>query len=104
MTPRYQVEWSDRATEQLSQICLDHRDQLAAVAQSADEIDQLLARYPWQTGESRHAPHIRHFYAAPLGIEYEIIEDDFRVLAMPFGFMSGDAPFPFAAGGGRFKG
>ena len=75
----YIVEWKDRAERQLAAIWLAATDR-NAVTMTSNRIDQELARRPLQLGESRASSVQRILIDPPLGVEFEVIEDDKRVI------------------------
>lgn len=75
----YDVEWGPQAENMLAAIWMIATDR-DAVNDAAAEIDRRLARDPLQFGESRTSSVHRVGYVLPLGVEYEVIEDDKRVI------------------------
>lgn len=76
---RYEVLWGPVAVQQLAAIWLAAADRNAVTA-AADRLDRWLARIPLQLGESRTSSVHRVAYHDPIGVEYEVIEDDKRVI------------------------
>jgi hypothetical protein len=76
---KYDVRWGLRAEQMLAAVWLGAADRLA-VTRAATWFDDQLARSPLQLGESRTSSVHRMAFYAPLGIEFEVIEDDNRVL------------------------
>jgi len=75
----YEVLYGTVAERQLADIWLGAADR-SAVTAAADWLDQWLARIPLQLGESRTSSVHRVAYRDPIGVEYEVIEDDKRVI------------------------
>jgi hypothetical protein len=75
----YQVVWGPRAEAMLADVWLDSPDR-NAVASAAAWLDARLLRQPLTLGESRDSSVHRIACRPPLGIEFEIIEDDKRVI------------------------
>jgi hypothetical protein len=75
----YQVVWGPRAEVMLADVWLDLPDR-NAVASAAAWLDARLLRRPLTLGESRESSVRRVAYHGALGIEFEIIEDDKRVI------------------------
>ena len=76
---RYVVVWPERVTDDLMSIWTLAPDP-SAVAASADRIDYHLTFAPLSFGESRESSLRRVAHLAPLTVEYEVIEDDKRVV------------------------
>jgi hypothetical protein len=74
----YVIEWTARAVNQLAAIWLAAADQLA-VTQAAHRLEQALARHPLVIGIPRTSSVNRTVIDLPLGMDYEIIEDDKKV-------------------------
>ena len=74
----YTVEWTDAALNQLAAVWTAAADRNAVTAAS-HRLDQDLARDPYGRGVRRNASVNRTAIDLPLGIDYEIIEDDKRV-------------------------
>lgn len=72
---KYTVIWGPRAEAMLADIWLtsSNRD---AVTEAAARFDKQLALIPLKMGESRESSVHRVSYDPPLGVEYEVIEDD----------------------------
>lgn len=73
----YTVTWTPVAEQKLAAIWIAAEDRQAVTA-AANEADQLLGRAPRACGESRGAM-LRVMFAGPLGVEFEIVEDDQKV-------------------------
>ncbi|MFO0810373.1 MAG: hypothetical protein U0746_17250 [Gemmataceae bacterium] len=69
---KYEVVWKDAAEEDLARLWTDAADR-DAVTRAAAEIDRLLARDPWGSGESRSGG-FRVTFVEPLGVTYRIDE------------------------------
>ncbi|CAN5197739.1 hypothetical protein BH10PLA2_BH10PLA2_23800 [soil metagenome] len=76
---RYDVRWGPRAEQMLAAIWLAADDR-QAVTRATTWFDDQLARSPLGFGESRTSSVHRLAYFALLGIEFEVIEDDKRVI------------------------
>jgi len=76
---KYEVLWDMRAEADLATVWLAAADR-HAVGRAANWFDNQLARSPLQLGESRISTVRRLAFYAPLGIEFEVIEDDKRVV------------------------
>jgi hypothetical protein len=76
---RYEVRWDARAEAELAAVWLAAADRLA-VTRAATWFDDQLARSPLQLGESRASSVHRLAFYSPLGIEFEVIQDDKRVV------------------------
>ncbi len=76
---KYVVLWDARAEADLAAIWLAAADRLAVV-RAASWIDNHLERSPLRLGESRASSVHRVAFYSPLGIEFEVIEDDKRVV------------------------
>jgi len=76
---KYQVTWGPRAEEMLTDIWLVAADR-KAVTQASHWLEQQLAFKPLELGESRASSVQRVAFRPPLGIEFEVIEHDKRVV------------------------
>lgn len=76
---RYQVLYRPVAEQELATIWLASPDR-NAVTRAAGLLEQALTRSPLTLGESRSSSVHRVAFHAPIGIEYEVIEDDKRVV------------------------
>jgi hypothetical protein len=76
---KYTVIWDDRAIEELTALWLKAVDR-RAVTTAAKRIDEWLGRDPLNVGESRASSIQRIAWADRLGVEFEVIEDDLRVI------------------------
>ena len=70
----YTVVWTPIAEQKLAAIWNTANDS-AAVTAAANEIDLFLSTKPRLCGESR-GKSLRVTFAGPIGVEYEVIEDD----------------------------
>ena len=76
---KYEVLWDARAEADLAAVWLAATDR-HAVTRASSWFDDQLARLPLQLGESRASSVHRLAFYSPLGIEFEVIEDDKRVV------------------------
>jgi hypothetical protein len=74
----YTVIWEPPAENNLADVWLAAPDQLA-VTQAAHRLDMALAQHPFAIGIARNSSVNRTATDFPLGIDYEIIEDDKKV-------------------------
>jgi hypothetical protein len=75
----YRVAWRQFALDELARIwLLADSAQRNAITQAAHRIDQRLEMRPHDEGESR-SPGLHFLFELPLGISYEILEDQKRV-------------------------
>ena len=75
----YEVVWTEVAENHLAAVWLAAPDQ-AAVSVAAHLIDQELAVRPLNVGDRRSSSVHRVVYRPPLAVEYEVIQDDSRVI------------------------
>jgi hypothetical protein len=75
---KYAVIWIPNAEQRLASIWLTASDRNGVTA-AAHQLDQLLSTTPLATGESRQSSVLRIAYEDPLGIRFEVIEDDKKV-------------------------
>jgi len=75
----YEVFWGPIAESMLAEIWLDAPNRGFAT-QTAADLERKLAQDPLHLGESRASSVQRIVYQPPLGIEFEVIEDDKRVI------------------------
>jgi hypothetical protein len=75
----YVVTWVPVAEQDLATVWLAAPDR-TAVALSAHQLDVTLGDDPLSFGESRRSSVHRVGFDPPLGIEFEVIEDDKKVL------------------------
>jgi hypothetical protein len=76
---KYDVRWGPRAEQMLAAVWVAAADR-QAVTHAATWFDDQLTRSPLQLGESRASFVHRLAFYPPLGIEFEVIEDDKRVV------------------------
>lgn len=76
---KYSVDWEERAVAELTSIWIASENR-AAVTVSATNIERMLGLYPLLLGESRASSVQRVTFSGVVGVEYEVIEDDFRVI------------------------
>jgi hypothetical protein len=76
---RYEVIWYHKAEAELAAVWLGAADR-NAVSRAAATLDGYLTRAPLELGESRASSVQRVAFEPPIGIEFEIIEDDKRVI------------------------
>jgi hypothetical protein len=76
---KYEVHWNAWAEAELAAIWLAAADRVA-VTRAAAWLDDHLGRSPLQLGESRTSSVYRLAFRSPLGLEFEVIEDDKRVI------------------------
>jgi hypothetical protein len=76
---KYQILWDSTAEDELTAIWLAAADRTAVTRASA-WLDLRLAIHPLELGESRASSVQRVAFHPPLGIEFEVIEDDKRVI------------------------
>jgi hypothetical protein len=74
----YSVAWTAAALNALAQIWNLSADR-NAVTTASHELEQTMERRPLGFGEARGSSVLRIAFRPPLGIEFEIIEDDKRV-------------------------
>jgi hypothetical protein len=75
----YDVDWGPVAENMLAAIWLAAPDR-EAVTVASDVLDQAMADDPLTLGESRESSVRRVAFEPPLGVEFEVIEDDKRVV------------------------
>ena len=75
----YEVIWTRAAENDLAAIWLATLDQAAMTAVAA-RLEELLADRPLRLGNARTSSVHRVAYLAPLGVEFQVIEDDKRVI------------------------
>ncbi|MBY0513101.1 MAG: hypothetical protein K2P78_04220 [Gemmataceae bacterium] len=75
----YRVEWAPTAEQQLADVWLAARDRNAVTAASA-WFDHQLEFFPLLVGRSWISSVYRLARHGPLGVEFEVIEDDKRVI------------------------
>jgi len=75
----YTVTWSEFAEPELAIVWMDAPDR-TAVTLAAAEADRLLAESPFQVGRPHGSSVCRLARHGPLGIIFDIIEDDKKVI------------------------
>lgn len=76
---KYVIAWGGAADDQLMTIWMDAGDRRAVTDASGRLLCQLTYR-PLSVGESRESSVSRYATEPPIGILYEVIEDDKRVV------------------------
>ena len=76
---KYVVVWPDEIAQELAAVWLAAADPSASAA-STHRLEQLLERDPLHTGESRGSSVNRVAFDRPVGIAFEVVEDDKRVV------------------------
>ncbi len=76
---RYEVVWGPRAEGMLASAWLAATDR-NAVTHATASLTAHLAYDPLRLGESRTSSVHRIAYYPPLGVEFEVVEDDKRVI------------------------
>ena len=74
----YSVVWTVFALDQLAEVWTGATDRNAVTAAS-HRLDRLLGRDPRNQGESRETDTDRTMFDSPLGVDFEIVEDDKKV-------------------------
>jgi hypothetical protein len=74
----YAMDWAEDALDELAAVWTAAADR-TAVTRAAHRLEQALARHPFAVGRPRNASVNRTATEFPLGIDYEIIEDDKKV-------------------------
>lgn len=74
----YAVAWTPGAEQELVAVWVAATDR-NAVTLASHQLDEDLARDPYGRGVERNSPANRTAVELPLGIDYEIIEDDKKV-------------------------
>ena len=77
---KYTVLWTRSAEQELAGLWLRAANR-SAVTRAATEADELLRDDPSARGESRTGP-VRIMFVPPLGIEFEVSEDDRAVYVL----------------------
>jgi hypothetical protein len=75
----YSVVWGELFEQQLAAVWLAAKDR-KSVSRAATFLETQLERRPLSVGESRSSSIERIVFEAPLGIEYQVIEDDKKVI------------------------
>ncbi len=76
---KYEVRWDPTAESELAAVWLAASDR-GAVTRAAAWLDGRLANAPLQLGIPRTSSVHRIAYRNPVGLEFEVIEDDKRVI------------------------
>jgi hypothetical protein len=72
----YEVIWDMHSENELAKLGSD----FPTVTRAAEWLDRQLANDPLQLGVARSSSVHRVAYCTPLGVEYEVIEDDKKVI------------------------
>ena len=75
----YEVKWTAIAEQQLAAVWVAAADR-PAVNFAVAWLEAALLRYPLLLGDAMESSVHRTAYRAPIGVEYEVIEDDKRVI------------------------
>lgn len=75
MAMRYTVHWTENVLDELAALWMAATDR-TAVTTATHRLEQDLARDPYGRGFARNSSVNRTATDFPLGIDYEIIEDD----------------------------
>lgn len=78
---KYTVEWIPPTEDELMALWAASPDQ-ALVTSVIHRLEQLLALDPYRVGESRQSSVSRVVLSSPIGMSFDIIEDDQKVLAL----------------------
>jgi hypothetical protein len=78
MAMRYIVDWSEDALDELAAVWLAAHDKRAITAAS-HQLEQIVELDPYAGSIARNSSVNRTAIDLPLGIDYEIIEDDKKV-------------------------
>ena len=76
---RYRVTWTTKAEAMLADLWLNSSDRNTVTA-AVGELDVQLAIRPFDMGESRESTVRRVAWRPPIGIEFQIVEDDKKVI------------------------
>lgn len=74
----YSIFWTQEAEDGLASSWLGASDR-EAVTTASHRIDLALSHHPLRYGTGRQSSVIRMAYEPPLGIDFEVIEDDKKV-------------------------
>jgi plasmid stabilization system protein ParE len=77
----YTIVWKPKAETTLAEIWTASSDR-NAITKAVDRLEQNLARHPLSMGSPRNASVNRFAVDGPVGIDYEAIEDDKRVVVL----------------------
>jgi len=75
----YEVVWDANSEDELASAWLAFPDR-NAVVRAADWLDRHLAADPLHLGTARSSSINRVAFRTPLGIEFEVVEDDKKVI------------------------
>jgi hypothetical protein len=75
----YRIVWGVSAESMPAEIWLGSGDR-TSVTEAAAALEAALPQRPLRIGESRTSSVHRVAYEPPLGIEYEVVEDDKKVI------------------------
>jgi hypothetical protein len=78
---KYAVDDTTLAEAELLDLWINASDQ-AFVTSVVHHIELLLRLYPREVGEARESPLTRIVFAPPVGMWFDIIEDDLKVLIL----------------------
>ena len=76
---KYRVAWTEPAEEELAAVWLAATDR-SAVTKMTNYYERLLSFDPLNVGESRESSLSRIVYSSLLGLYFEVIPDDEKVL------------------------
>jgi hypothetical protein len=77
---KFTVTWTSRAEADLAQLWNESKDQ-TAIARAADTIDRILQFNPQKKGDGNYDA-IRTLVVDPLGVDFEVVEDDLLVYVL----------------------
>ena len=78
---RYALEWIPPAEDELIVLWTTAPDQ-ALITEVVSHLEKLLSLDPYRVGESRQSSVSRVVLSSPVGLSFDIIEDDKRVLIL----------------------
>lgn len=76
----FDVDWRPGAEQDLAAVWLASMDR-EAVTKASDEVDNVLMHFPNSAGEPSYDT-VRIFTHPPLAVEFEVIEEDRKVLVL----------------------
>jgi hypothetical protein len=76
---KHDVRWDTKAEQELAAVWLAAADR-AAVSRASAWLDGQTASSPLTLGEARESSVHRIAFHSPVGVEFEVIEDDKRVI------------------------
>lgn len=79
MNRNYDVDFETAADNDLAAIWLAASDR-NAVTEASNELDEAMADDPLTLGESRESSVRRVAFCPPIGVHFEVVEDDKRVI------------------------